>query len=88
MAPLTDFDIKLGAAPTLAASVNGASPKVAIVDLDLGNATTQVSGLTVTVGGAVAKLGKAASDTLTSVFGTPSTDGATLGTAVVTATVR
>ena len=36
----------------------------------------------------VAKINKAASDTLTTVFGLPATEGASLGTAVVAAKVR
>ena len=43
---LTDFDIKLAAANTLAASVNGASPKVEIVNLDLSGAQIKASGPT------------------------------------------
>jgi len=86
---LTDFDIKLAAANTLAASVNGAAPKVEIVDLDLSGAQIKASGRTgLVVSGVKANLNKTASDALTATFGTPSTTGATLGTVVVTAQAR
>lgn len=86
---LTDFDIKLAAANTLAASVNGAAPKTEIVDLDLSGAQIKASGRTgLLVSGVKANLNKTASDALTATFGTPSTTGATLGTVVVTAQAR
>jgi hypothetical protein len=88
VAELTNFDIKLGAEPTLAANVAGGAEKVDILNLDLSDARTRVRGLRVRVSGVVAKINKAASDTLTTVFGLPATEGATLGTAVVAAKVR
>jgi hypothetical protein len=80
----TDFDIKLSAAPTLAAAINGALPKIDILNLDTSNAKQTVSGQTVTLQGVVAKV----NTTLAGALGLPSADGATLGTAVVTATMR
>jgi len=86
---LTDFDIKLAAANTLAASVNGASPKVEIVNLDLSTAQIKASGSTgLVVSGVKANLNEAASNALTATFGTPATTGAPLGTVVVTAQAR
>ena len=86
---LTDFDVKLAAANTLAASVNGASPKVEILNLDLGGAQIQASGPTgLVVSGVKANLNDAASNALTTTFGTPSTTGAPLGTVMVTAQAR
>lgn len=80
----TDFDIKLSASPTLAASVNGAQPKADILNLDLADLRQTVSKQTVTLRGVVAKV----NTTLANVLGLPSADGATLGTAVVTANIR
>ena len=88
VAELTNFDIKLGAEPTLAANVAGGAEKVDILDLDLSDARTRVRGLRVRVSGVVAKINETASDTLTTVFGLPAAEGATLGTAVVAAKVR
>jgi hypothetical protein len=85
---LTNFDIKLGANPALAASVNGGSAKADILTLDLSDAQIRSRGLTATVSGAVAKVNKTTSDALTATFGAPATEGATLGTAAVTANVR
>jgi hypothetical protein len=80
----TDFDIKLSADPTLAASVNGALPKADILNLDLADLRQTVAKRTVTLRGVVAKI----NTTLANVLGLPSADGATLGTAVVTANIR
>jgi hypothetical protein len=80
----TDFDIKLSASPTLAAAINGALPKVDILNLDLANLKQTVAGQTVTLDGVTAKV----NTTLASALGLPSADGATLGTAVVTANIR
>ena len=88
VADLTNFDIKLGAEPTLAANVTGLPDKVDILNLDLSDARTRVRGLRVRVSGVVANINQAASDTLSTVFGIPATEGATLGTAVVAARVR
>lgn len=86
---LTNFDIKLGPAVTLAASVGGAAPKVEILNLDLSGAVTRAQGTTgLVVSGVSAVINDAASTALTSTFGTPSTAGAKLGTAVITATAR
>lgn len=80
----TDFDIELSANPTLAASVNGALPKADILNLDLAALRQTVAKRTLTLSGVVAKI----NTTLANVLGLPSADGATLGTAVVTAVVR
>ena len=80
----TDFDIKLSASPTLAAAINGALPKADILNLDLSDLKQTVAGQTVTLQGVVAKV----NTTLASALGLPSADGATLGTAVVTANIR
>jgi len=80
----TDFDIKLSASPTLAAAINGAMPKVDILNLDLSNLKQSVAGQTVTLSGITAKV----NTTLANGLGLPSADGATLGTAVVTANIR
>ena len=80
----TDFDIKLSASPTLAAAINGTLPKADILNLDASNAKQTVAGQTVTLQGVVAKI----NTTLANALGLPSADGATLGTAVVTATMR
>ena len=80
----TDFDIKLSANPTLAASVNDAQPKADILNLDLAGLRQTVAKRTVTLSGVVANV----NTTLANVLGLPSADGATLGTAVVTANVR
>jgi len=81
---VTDFDIKLSASPTLAASVNGALPKADILNLDLSDLRQTVAKRTLTLRGVVAKV----NTTLANALGLPSADGATLGTAVVTANVR
>jgi hypothetical protein len=80
----TDFEIKLSASPTLAAAINGALPTVDILNLDLANLKQTVAGQTVTLGGVTAKVNA----TLANALGLPSADGATLGTAVVTANIR
>jgi hypothetical protein len=80
----TDFDIKLSASPTLAAAINGAPSKTDILNLDLANLKQAVAGQTVTLSGATAKV----NTTLANALGLPSADGATLGTAVVTANIR
>jgi hypothetical protein len=80
----TDFDIKLSASPTLAAAINGAVPKTDILNLDLSGLKQTVAGQTVTLGGVAAKV----NTTLAGAVGIPSADGATLGTAVVTANIR
>jgi hypothetical protein len=81
---VTNFDINLSANPALAASVNGALPKTDILNLDASNAKQTVAGQTVTLQGVVAKV----NTTLANALALPSADGATLGTAVVTATIR
>jgi hypothetical protein len=80
----TDFDIKLSASPTLAAAINGALPKTDILNLDLADLKQTVAGQTVTLDGATAKV----NTTFANALGIPSADGATLGTAVVTANIR
>ena len=87
---LTDFDIKLGASPTLAASLNGGAQKADIVDLDLSNVAIQKSGKTgLMVSGVTAELSQAASDALAGAFpGLPPTAGAQLGTVVIKAQAR
>ena len=83
---LEGFDIRLGAAPQLFASVNGGS-KVAI--LDLSGATPTVSGRRITVSGVVAALTKGAADALNAAFGTTAfSAGLVLGTATVDARGR
>jgi hypothetical protein len=86
---LTNFDINLGAAPTLAASVNGGA-KAAIADLDLTKVLIRASGTTgLIVSGVTVNLNQAASDALAGAFpGLPPTAGAELGTVVVTAQAR
>lgn len=81
----TNFDITLSANPSLAATINGAAgPKVAILNLDLAGLKQTVRGQTVTLGGVAAKVNA----TLANALGLPGANGATLGTAVVTAKVR
>ncbi|HEU4975249.1 MAG TPA: hypothetical protein VFT50_09185 [Baekduia sp.] len=80
----TDFDIRLSASPTLAASINGALPKADILNLDLSNLKQTLADQTVTLEGVTAKV----NTTLANGLGLPSADGATLGTAVVTANIR
>ncbi len=85
---LEGFDIRLGAAPQLFASVNGSS-KVAILDLDLSVATPTVSGRRITVPGVTAALTQGAADALNAAFGTTAfTAGLVLGTATVDARGR
>ena len=84
---LTDFDIRLGAAPQLFASVNGGPAKVAIIDLDLTGVTPAVAGRTITLDGVTAKLTQGAADALNGAFGTTAfTAGLVLGKAKVEAT--
>jgi hypothetical protein len=85
---LTDFDIKLGSSPTLAAAVNGGDSKADIVALDLSGAQIASRGTSLTISGVKATLNKTASDAFTATFAAPATEGATLGTAVVTAKLR
>jgi hypothetical protein len=80
----TDFDIELAASPTLAAAINGALPKTDILNLDVADLKQTVAGQTVTLSGVTAKV----NTTLANALGLPSADGATLGTAVVTANIR
>ena len=80
----TNFDIKLSANPTLAAAINGGAVKVDILDLDLSAFKQTVAGQTVTLQGIAAKVNA----TLAGGLGLPSATGATLGTVVVTATMR
>jgi hypothetical protein len=80
----TDFDIELSANPTLAASVDRVLPKVDILSLDLADLRQTAAKRTLTLRGVVAKI----NTTLANVLGLPSADGATLGTAVVTANIR
>jgi hypothetical protein len=67
---LERFDIRLGATPQLFASVNGGSPKVAILDLDLSAPAVEVSGRRITVGNVPLKLTQGAADALNAAFGT------------------
>ena len=67
---LEDFDIRLGETPQLFASINGGSPKVAILDLDLSGPAVDVSGRTITVGNVPLKLTQGAADALNAAFGT------------------
>jgi hypothetical protein len=86
---LTDFDVKLGAAPQLFATLNGAGAKVAAIDLDLSAATPSVSGRDITVSGVVAKLTQGAADALNQAFSTTAfSGGLVLGQVTVTATGR
>jgi len=86
---LTDFDIRLGAAPQLFAALNGGASKVAIIDLDLSGAMPSVSGRDIAVPGVVAKLTQGAADALNQAFGTTAfTGGLVLGRATVTASGR
>ena len=84
---LTDFDIRLGSAPQLFASLNGGATKVAIIDLDLTGVTPAVSGRTITLDGVTAKLTQGAADALNGAFATTAfTAGLVLGKAKVEAT--
>ena len=86
---LTQFDIRLGAANTLAASVTGVTGKVEILNLDFSNAQSKDTTETgLMISRVKATLTKAASDALTATFNTPSTENATLGTVVVNAELR
>jgi hypothetical protein len=86
---LTDFDVVVGAKPQLLASINGASQKVAILDIDLTGVTPAVDGREITVAGAALKLTQGAADALNAAFATSGfTAGLVLGRATVTATGR
>ena len=87
MVNLTDFDIVVGSGGVrLLATVNGAAAKVPIADVTLG-AAPQVSGRTITLGGATVKLSAEAAAALNAAFKTSAlTAGLPLGTATVTAT--
>jgi hypothetical protein len=82
---LTDYAINL-ATGTLAAKPNGGSA-ADILALDLSNARGTRQGLDLDIAGVVAKINKTASDALTATFGTPSTEGAPLGTVVLKARI-
>jgi hypothetical protein len=84
---LTDFDIRLGGAPQLFASLNGSAAKVPILDLDLTGVQPRISGRTITLPGVTAKLTQAAASGLNAAFGTTAfTAGLVLGRATVQAT--
>jgi hypothetical protein len=86
---LTDFDVRLGSAPQLFASINGAASKAAILDLDLSGVTPQVSGRTITLAGVGATLTPGAATALNGAFSTTAfTAGLVLGRATVRATGR
>lgn len=86
---LEAFDIRLGAAPQLFASVNGSTQKVAIADLDLRAATPAVDGRRVTVGNVAVRLTQGAADALNTAFGiTAIAAGLPLGVATVQASAR
>jgi hypothetical protein len=83
---LENFDIRLGSAPQLFASLNGGSPKAPILDLDLTGVTPQVDGRTVTLAGVTARLTQAAADALNAAFATSAfSGGLVLGRATVVA---
>ena len=89
MVTLTDFDVKLGAAPQLFATLNGAGAKVAAIDLDLSAAQPSVSGRDITVSGVVAKLTQGAADALNQAFSTTAfSGGLVLGQVTVSASGR
>jgi hypothetical protein len=86
---LESFDIRLGETPQLFASINGGSPKVAILDLDLSAPAVDVSGRTITVGNVPLKLTQGAADALNAAFGTSAlTAGLVLGVASAQPTAR
>ena len=86
---LEAFDIRLGAAPQLFASVDGSTDKIAIADLDLRAATPAVDGRRVTVGNVAVRLSQGAADALNSAFGiTAIAAGLPLGVATVQASAR
>ena len=83
---LENFDVRLGSAPQLFASLNGGSPKAPILDLDLTDVTPQVDGRTVTLAGVTARLTQAAADALNAAFATTAfSAGLVLGRATVVA---
>lgn len=86
---LTDFDVVLGARPQLLASINGATEKVAILDVDLTGATPAVEGRRITLAGATLRLTQGAADALNAAFASAGfSAGLVLGKATVTATGR
>jgi len=86
---LEAFDLRLGAAPQLFAAVNGATPKVAIADLDLAAASPAASGRRVTVGNVAVRLTQGAADALNAAFGTTAiAAGLPLGIATLQAAAR
>jgi hypothetical protein len=86
---LTEFDIRLGAAPQLFAAINGGAQKAAILDLDLSGAATDVDGRSITVGNVVARLTQGAADALNQAFATTAfSGGLVIGRATVRATGR
>jgi len=86
---LEAFDIRLGAAPQLFASVDGSAEKIAIADLDLRAATPAVDGRRVTVGNVAVRLTQGAADALNAAFGiTAIAAGLPLGVATVQASAR
>ena len=86
---LTAFDIRLGSAPQLFASINGGAAKAAILDLDLTGVTPDVKGRRITLAGVTAKLTQGAADALNAAFGTTAfSAGLVLGRATVHATGR
>jgi hypothetical protein len=79
---LTDFWIKLGAAPTLSADVGGT--RVTILDLSLTGARARLADGRLRLGPVTATLTPAAADALNAAFGvTAFTPGLTLGTATI-----
>jgi hypothetical protein len=86
---LTAFDVRIGAAPQLFASINGGASKVAVLDLDLSAVAPAVRGRTITLSGVTAKLTQGAANALNAAFGTTAfAGGLTLGRATVTTTGR
>ena len=86
---LTDYAIRLTPSPQVLATLNAGAEQVALLDLDLTGVTPAVSGRTVTLAGATAKLTQGAAEALNAAFGTTAfTGGLVLGTATVTATGR
>ena len=86
---LENFDIRLGETPQLFAAINGGSPKVAILDLDLSGPAVDVSGRTITVGNVPLKLTQGAADALNAAFGTAALSaGLVLGVASSQVTAR
>ncbi|HYF25876.1 MAG TPA: hypothetical protein VD931_09075 [Baekduia sp.] len=84
---ITDYLVRLSAAPTLGAEVNYAGGRIAVGTLDLSAASPQLAGGSVTVGGVGVLLNAAGAAALNSAFGTAFTPGQRLATATVRATV-